>query len=178
MYPRSGTNGITDLLLAAVAATICMQMPTTAHEARATQASQSADALGALVGAWQSDTTDGVSALSSCVWTPEHDAVLCEQKIRSPAGERRAINLFTFDPAQERFVFYVLSRPGDPMNPVPLSIQGQIWIYGGTMVGQDGLFHRTVNDFSKAEVYLWRQEASTNGLDWMVGARGQSRRLR
>jgi hypothetical protein len=63
-----------------------------------------------------------VSALSNCVWTPEHGAVLCEQKIRSQGGESRALYRLTFDPIERRFVFYAVSRPGDPMTPVPLTL--------------------------------------------------------
>jgi hypothetical protein len=101
---------IIGLLIAAFAATICLTTTAAAHETQASPISQSADALGDLVGVWQSDTTNGASALSNCVWTPEHGAVLCEQKIRSHAGETRALNLFTFDPSRPQFVLYVPSR--------------------------------------------------------------------
>jgi hypothetical protein len=53
------------------------------------------EALAAIVGTWQSDVVDGRSALSNCVWTPQHAAVLCEQTITSQAGVRHALNLFT-----------------------------------------------------------------------------------
>jgi len=143
-----------------------------------TAAAQDATSLGALVGVWQSDTTNGVSAVSHCGWTPEHAGVVCEQTIRSPDGERRVLNVFTFDPAAKRFVFYAITHPGDALSPVALSIQGPIWIYGGVAAGANGVTYRTVNDFSKPGVYTWRSESSKDGREWTVGAHGRSRRLR
>jgi hypothetical protein len=139
---------------------------------------EGAKALGAIVGVWQSDTTNGVSALSNCVWTPERGAVLCEQTIQSQTGEARALNLFTFDATSRRYVLYVVSHLGDPVEPVSLAIEGALWIYGGKGGDTDGTIHRTVNDFSSTGVYYWRQESSKNGKDWTVGAHGQSKRLK
>jgi hypothetical protein len=139
---------------------------------------QGADALRAIVGVWQSDTTSGNSALSNCAWTPAHGAVLCEQDITTPTGKLHAFNLFTFDPAAGTYVFYVLGHPGDPMRPVPLTIKGAIWIYGGQMAGPDGRKNRTVNDFSGSDSYSWRQESNLNGDVWTMVAGGRSRRVR
>ena len=43
----------------------------------------------------------------------------------------------------------------------------------------DGLYHRTINDFSSPAFYLWRQESSRDGVHWIAGqAHGRSLRTR
>jgi len=134
-------------------------------------------ALGALVGEWQSDTTAGVSARTFCAWTPRRSSMLCELRIDAPAGQSTALSLFSSDSASGQFVLHVLSRPADTMQPVTLVIRGNLWYYGGQTASSDGRFYRTVNDFSRADVYYWRQESSVDGQQWTEGIHGQSRRI-
>jgi hypothetical protein len=137
-----------------------------------------ADALSAIVGEWQSDTVDGVSAQSHCAWTPQRGAVLCEQRIDGAPGVRTAINLFTADSASGRYALYVLVHQGDTIAPLPIVIRGKQWFYGGEKPARDGIYYRTVNDFSQTNAYTWRQESSADGKEWKAGSHGQSRRLR
>jgi hypothetical protein len=140
---------------------------------------QDVEALGAIVGVWQSDTVGGVSALSNCAWTPEHGGVVCEQIITGLAGgARHALNLYTFDATEKRYVYYGLPRAGEPMAPVPLGIDGRVWTYGGRKPEDGGPMNRTINDFSAPGMYTWRQETSQDGKAWTVGRRGQSKRIR
>jgi hypothetical protein len=134
--------------------------------------------LGDIVGTWQSDTTNGTSAVSSCAWTPQRGGVLCEQTVTTPAGERHALNLFTFDRAAGKFFFYVLGQPGDAMRAVPLAIDKHVWIYGGQSRDANGGFSRTVNDFTAKDFYAWRLESSADGEVWTAGIHGRSRRVR
>jgi len=147
-----------------------------ASSAQATRAS--AQALAVIVGVWQSDTTNGTSARSSCEWTPQHGAVLCEQTITTPEAVRHALSLFTFDAGAGKFVFYTLGQPGDAMRPVPLAIDRHIWIYGGQAPDNGGRFSRTVNDFTASDSYSWRLESSTDGEHWTPGIGGRSTRVR
>jgi hypothetical protein len=135
------------------------------------------EALADVVGVWQSDTTNGTSALSACAWTPQRAGVLCDQTITTPNGEQHAIDLMTFDRKAGKYVFYVLGTPGDVMNPVPLSIERHVWVYGGQRRGANGVFTRTVNDFSESGAYTWRAETSTDGVHWTEGVHGRSRRV-
>lgn len=135
------------------------------------------DALADIVGTWQSDTTNGTSALSACAWTPQRAGVLCDQTITSSNGEQHATDLFTFDHATRRYIFYVLGKPGDVMNPVPLAIDGHVWTYGGQQRNANGVYTRTVNDFTQSGVYTWRVESSTDGAHWSAGLHGLSRRI-
>lgn len=135
-------------------------------------------ALNDIVGTWQSDTVNGTSALSRCEWTPARLAVLCEQEIHTRNGLRHAENLFTYDPQSSRYFFYVLSLPGDSIAPIPLEINNHVWTYGGKAAGPDGRTRRTVNEFSAADEYLWRQELSADGSNWTIQSRGRARRVR
>ena len=134
--------------------------------------------LASIVGEWQSDTVGGTSARSACTWSPQHGAVICEQRISAPTGVTTAVNVFAPDSADGEFVLYVLSRPGSTMQPVAFSIRGHHWYYGGRKPERDGRYYRTVNDFTRADVYLWRQESSADGKEWEAGVHGQSRRIR
>lgn len=136
-------------------------------------------ALAAIVGIWQSDTSNGISARSDCGWTPQRGGVLCEQNITMPDGPHHALNLFTFDAASGKYELYVVNRPGDAAYHVPFTIDGPIWTYGGDGTDADGTAHRTVNDFSGSGAsYRWRQESRVKGGDWLPGAGGRSTRIR
>ncbi|MEP6780340.1 MAG: hypothetical protein ABJC26_10665 [Gemmatimonadaceae bacterium] len=135
-------------------------------------------ALNALVGEWQSDTVSGISAGASCAWTEHRSALVCEQRISSAAGTSNALNIFTADSIPGQFTLYPLSHPGRVATPVPIIIRGTQWFYGGSAPDGDGRYYRTVNDFSQADVYTWRQETSPDGKQWTAGIHGQSRRVR
>ncbi len=136
-----------------------------------------AEALGAIVGEWQSDVVEGRSARSSCIWTPQHTAVLCEQTIIAPDGEHHALDLYTFDPRSGKYFFYLVQQPGNFAQPVPLRIDGAIWTYGGTNAATDGRRFRTINDFSGKDTYSWRLETSTDGEHWTTTRGGHSERV-
>jgi hypothetical protein len=141
------------------------------------QTPRSVEALGAIVGVWQSDTVEGTAAVSSCAWTPRHGAVICEQLIRSGSTESRALDLYTFDAASGKYLFYLLQQPGEAMRPTPLAVNGRIWAYGGDRAAPDGKWYRTINDFSDTDSYSWKLETSANGKDWTPGLHGRSRRV-
>lgn len=137
--------------------------------------SAGAEALRAIVGTWQSDTTAGHSARSVCVQTPAHRAVLCEQAISAPDGVHHALDLFTSDPATGKHVFYLVRRPGEALDPVTLTITGGSWTYGGDVADPDGSWSRTVNDFPGGGTYSWTFETSADGKNWTKVAGGMSR---
>jgi len=140
-------------------------------------AARGVDALGAIVGIWQSDVSNGVSARSACAWTPQHAAVVCDQAVTTPQGEQHATNLYAYDPATAKYTYYGLNHAGDRIEPVALTIDGPIWIYGGQTAGSDGVTYRTVNDFSGSGFYTWRRESSRDGKTWTMLAQGRSERV-
>jgi len=161
-----------------VAAAGLLIVAASAAGAQGSPAPRGVEALGDVVGVWQSDTTNGASALSSCVWTPQHSGVLCEQTVTTPSAVLHALNLYTFDPATGRYTYYGVTQPGQPVRPVPITIDGHLWFYGGATPDQGGTYRRTVNDFSARDSYTWRQESSSDGTHWTAGAHGGSRRVR
>jgi hypothetical protein len=152
----------------AAASVLGAQKPTPAH---------GAEPLGAIVGVWQSDATQGVSAKSSCDWTPQGNGVICDQTITTVAGVQHAMNFFTRNQKTGSFVFYVVPNPGDTLAPVPLIINGAIWTYGGLSAGPGGRWFRTINDFSKRDEYNWRLETSDDGKSWRTTNGGRSQRI-
>lgn len=135
-------------------------------------------ALAPIIGVWQSDTTNGNSALSDCVWTPQGGAVLCEQTITTPNGVRHAENLFTWDSVSSHYFLYVAQTPGDTLSPVPISIAGKVWTYGGLSPAPNGKWWRTINDFSATGSYAWRLESSNDGSSWTRVMGGTSRKVK
>ncbi len=135
------------------------------------------EALAAIVGTWQSDVVEGRSALSSCVWTPQRTAVLCEQTITSQSDVRHALNLFTFDPATSRYYLYAVPQPGKPAVTAPITIEGTRWIYGGEPAAAGQRRFRTINDFSQPDSYAWWTESSDDGEHWTRVTGGRSVRV-
>ncbi len=159
-----------------VAAAIALAAATALGAQKPTPA-PGAEPLGAIVGVWQSDATQGVSAKSSCDWTPQGNGVICDQTITTVAGVQHAMNFFTRNPKTGSFVFYVVPNPGDTLAPVPLIINGAIWTYGGLSAGPGGRWFRTINDFSKRDEYSWRLETSDDGKSWRTANGGRSQRV-
>lgn len=135
--------------------------------------------LNDVVGVWRSDTVGGAWARSVCAPSPLGAAVICEQDIHTPGGARHAVNMFLVDSVARRYVYYGVTQPGEVIRAVPLAIADHVWAYGGGERDDDGLYHRTINDFSSPGSYLWRQESSRDGVNWVAGqAHGRSVRER
>ena len=167
---RSCLSGV---LILCFAGLVRASPPQTTHERQGA----GVEDLAAIIGTWQSDVVDGRSAVSSCVWTPQRTAVLCEQTITSQSGVRHALNLFTFDPAQPAYYLYVVPQPGQPAVAVPIAIEGTRWIYGGAPTAAGQRRYRTINDFSKPDSYDWWTESSDDGAHWTRVAGGRSVRV-
>jgi len=167
-FARTIGRSIATAIILAAAPVVGAQKPTPAP---------GAEPLGAIVGVWQSDATQGVSAKSSCDWTPQGNGVICDQTITTVAGVQHAMNFFTRNPKTGLFVFYVVPSPGDTLAPVPLTINGAIWTYGGVSPGPSGRWFRTINDFSKRDEYSWRLEMSDDGKSWRTANGGRSQRV-
>ena len=135
-----------------------------------------AEPLGAIVGEWQSDVTQGVSARSSCDWSPQGTAVICDQTITTMAGVQHVLDFYA-RAKNGSFVLYVVPNPGDTLRPLPLAINGAIWTYGGTFAAPSGQWFRTINDFSKRDEYSWRLETSDDGKSWRTANGGRSQRV-
>lgn len=135
-----------------------------------------AAALQPIVGTWRNEGGT-VSAVSACEWTPQRLAVVCDQTITTPQGVRHATNLYAYDSAQNRYVYYGVNSVGQVVNPVPLTIQGAVWTYGGQQGGPDGVTYRTINDFSAASSYTWERQSSRDGKTWTTLAGGKSVRV-
>jgi len=150
---------------------------TNVHGAPAVPADNGLEALNAIVGTWQSNVVDERSARSTCVWTPQHLAVICDQTISTPQGPRHATNLYTFNAEQKRYVYYGVNTAGQPIAPVPLSIDGVVWVYGGGEPSADGVTYRTVNDFSGKTFYTWQRQSSRDGKAWTTLTGGRAERV-
>jgi hypothetical protein len=133
--------------------------------------------LAPLVGTWQSDTTQGISARSSCTWTPTRQAVACEQVVTLPSGPQRGFSLYLPAAAGPDFVFYGIPNPGARIEPTRLTIAGSTWTYGGASAAPDGRWYRTINEFPGGDRYTWRAESSTDGVTWTTTMQGANRRV-
>jgi hypothetical protein len=121
---------------------------------------------------WQSDATQGVSAKSSCIGRARQ--VICVRR-STVAGVQRDELLHEIRKPVVRF--YVVPNPGDTLTPLPLTISGATWTYGGVSPGPSGRWFRTINDFSKRDEYSWRLETSDDGKSWRTANGGRSQRV-
>lgn len=126
-----------------------------------------------IVGEWQSDTVGGSSARSTCQWSPQRNAVICEQTITSTQSVRHTVNVYTTDIATGNHYYYGIVRPGDSIAATRLQISGHVWTYGGEQAAPNGTYYRTINDFSSVGRYTWRTEASSDRANWTVVREGK-----
>lgn len=134
------------------------------------------DGLAAIIGTWKGTGATGAMVLSTCAWTPQHVAVVCDQTISPADGERHVTNVYAFNAVDKRYVFYSLGKPGEPIQAVPLTIAGHVWTYGGARPPDGGLIYRTINDFEKASSYTWKIQSSRDGAAWTTIVEGTSTR--
>lgn len=140
-------------------------------------ADSAAAPLRAIVGEWQSDTVAGSAARSTCNWSPQETAVICEQTITAGGAIRHAVNVYTTNSTTGEHFYYGIVRPGADIASTRLEIVGRVWTYGGRAAAADGKFYRTVNDFTPSDRYEWRTEVSSDGLRWSVVRRGTAFRV-
>lgn len=137
----------------------------------------SATALSDIVGEWQSDTVGGNSARSTCSRSPQGAAVICEQTIATEQGTRHAVNVYASDDAGGHY-YYGIAEPGEAITATRLEITAHVWVYGGAVAAANGMYYRTVNDFSPMGRYTWRTESSPDRVHWTITRQGSATLVR
>lgn len=101
---------------------------------------------------------------------------VCQQSLD---GAPKALLVFTYDPAQDRYASYPVVPGSDAAHAGVLIIQGRDWIFPWDDTEQGKTTHfRVVNTWSSPDSIEFRQEYSADGEHWITMAKGHETRTR
>ncbi|HZS43830.1 MAG TPA: hypothetical protein VFC63_01900 [Blastocatellia bacterium] len=147
------------------------------------------DKLSAYIGKWQSkgvtlDTpyskagTNG--AETNCVWSQNRGYMVCDQLVHTADGPSNDLSIYTYNPTDNSFSFFGLSRNDAHARTPKLTIEGNLWTYSGGFDNKDGkhISFRTVNDFKSRDLVTYVTEYSEDGQHWIQMGSGSSTRIK
>jgi hypothetical protein len=122
------------------------------------------------------------SAVTTCVWSPDHIFVICDQDINLGGTPMRDLSIYAFAPQTNKFHHYAVSLSQEkPRNSaLDISENDDRWVYSSIdhIKGKSVAF-RTVDQFRGADTVLWRSEFSTDGgRNWTKTGEGKESRQR
>lgn len=164
---------------------LCSSLPMFAADTKAT-----AEALNRWVGGkWVSDArfldTDYSqartgSAITTCVWSPDHIFVVCDQDVKDNGTPLRFLSVYAFDPKTGIYHFFGLAPDGDQprTGDVTISADGAHWEYlSKTTIKDKPVWFRTTNQFKSADrVDWWSQFTTDDGQHWTKTGEGSEKR--
>jgi hypothetical protein len=120
------------------------------------------------------------SATTTCVWSPDHIFVVCDQDINFGGTPMRDLSIYAFASKTNKFYFYGVSLGQEKPRSTSLGISdnGNRWVYSSTddIKGKSVEF-RTVNQFHGKDTVEWRSEFSTDGgKTWTKTGEGKETR--
>ena len=94
-------------------------------------------------------------------------------------GESKALLVFLYDPAADRYTSHPIPAGGGEVRPGTLIIKGNVWTFpwDDTEGGKTTHF-RVVNTWRSPESIDFRQEYSTDGVHWTLMADGREARVK
>ena len=106
------------------------------------------------------------SATTTCVWSPDHVFVTCDQDINFGGTPMRDLSVYSFASKTGKFYFYGISLGEETPRHTALDISdnGDRWLYTSTndIQGKSVEF-RTTNHFLNNDTVEWWTEFSTDG---------------
>jgi len=150
----------------------------------------SADTLGRWVGGkWVGDgklvdsdysRAMAVSGITTCVWSPDHIVVVCDQAITANDKPDRAVSIYAFDPDKAVYHMFGLSPSGERPRVTDLSISPDHsrWEYlGKAEIKGKAVQFRTVNVFrDDNHVEWWSEYSIDDGAHWVRTGEGKESR--
>lgn len=100
----------------------------------------------------------------------------CDQFVN---GESKAFLVFLYDPAADRYTSYPIFPGAGEVHPGVLIIKGQVWTFpwDNTQDGKTTHF-RAVNTWTSPDSIEFRQEYSSDGVNWTVMEEGHETRVK
>ena len=122
------------------------------------------------------------SGVTTCIWSPDHIFVICDQDIDFGGTPMRDLSIYTFALKTGKFYFYGVSLGQEQPRHTALEISenGDRWVYSSTddIKGKSVQF-RTVNQFHGTDTVEWRSEFSADGgKNWTKTGEGKETRQR
>ncbi len=126
--------------------------------------------------------TNKSSAVTTCVWSPDHIFVICDQDVNLGGTPMRDLSIYAFAPKTNKFYFYGVSLgQEDPRNTaLDICEHADHWVYSSSndIKGKNVQF-RIINQFLGADTVDWQSEFSTDdGKSWTKTGEGKETRQR
>ncbi|HKD85496.1 MAG TPA: hypothetical protein VKB58_12165 [Terriglobales bacterium] len=106
------------------------------------------------------------SAVTKCVWSPDHVFVVCDQDINFGGTPMRDLSIYAYSSKTSKFYFYGVSLGEEQPRHTALDIadNGDRWTYSSSndIKGKRVEF-RTVNQFHGPDAVEWWTEFSVDG---------------
>ncbi|MFI4967560.1 MAG: hypothetical protein ACHQAU_02440 [Gammaproteobacteria bacterium] len=99
----------------------------------------------------------------------------CDQSVD---GDSKALLVFMYDAKGDVYASYPIAPGASDVHPGKLIIEGAVWTFpwDNTEAGKTTHF-REVNTWSSADSIEFRQEYSSDGVHWMLMAKGHETRV-
>lgn len=120
-----------------------------------------------------------ISSDTTCAWAINHNYMVCDQLIYDAAGDSNALSVYTYSDKEKAYKFFGLDRNGEPRS-VPLTIEGNIWTYGGQPFDDNGkkIQIRTINEFTTPATVTFHTEYSDDGgAHWTLMNEGKDTKV-
>jgi len=118
--------------------------------------------------------------VSTCVWSPDHIFVVCDQDVKDNGTALRFLSIYSFDPKTGTFHFFGLSPEGDRprTGDVNITADGTHWEYlTKTTMKEKPVWFRTVNQFlGNNKVEWWSEYSTDEGQHWTKTGEGAEKR--
>ena len=120
------------------------------------------------------------SAVTKCVWSPDHVFVICDQDINFGGTPMHDLSIYTFDSKSSRFYFYGISLGSEEPRSTTLDISenGERWIYSSRAdIKRKSVQFRTTNQFhGNDHVDWWSEYSIDDGKTWTKTGEGKESR--
>ena len=120
------------------------------------------------------------SAVTKCIWSPDHIFVVCDQDINFGGTPLRDLSIYAFAQKTGKFYFYGVSLGEETPRHTALEVtdNGARWVYSSSdeIKGKPVQF-RTTNQFHGDDTVEWWSEASSDGgKTWTKTGEGKETR--
>lgn len=146
------------------------------------QASDPVKSLGSYFGKWEVEGTRGTEKIVSqieCRWSPQGVYLVCDQKIKTSAGEHRQLTVYTYNPKESNYSYVTISEPGAKPTSGKLEIKGNVWTYPFSYESNGKTIQvRTINEFPDARSETFKTESSEDGgATWKTMLEGKAHKV-
>lgn len=140
--------------------------------------------IGYFVGTWQLEGETAASPMGpgqritgteTCEWFAGGFQLICQGDVSGPRGAGKSGSVWTYDPAQRRYTYYLYNSLGESFYVLG-SVEGKVWTWNAELPMEGGgtMKLRATLTEQPPVTYAYRVETSPDGATWTVVEEGQA----